>query len=256
LLFDLDPLGRWSTMPSGSVPTRDMTTVSPGWHYLLRSDVDLVHLLAPALAMADAKEVHTVARSSTVVAISPDDRYVAVAGSDNAVHVLDSFADWKDVAQLPHDQRVQSTAFSPDGTLFASGSMDNIAQVWAVTDNWRKLMPLPHAAAVTQVFFSPDNRYLATRDASNITHVWSIKDNWLEVARTTTAADGFSPDGHFLVRPLANPGQSAVPAASLLWQPHDLVTQVCARLLRNLTQAEWTQYLSDAPYRKICPDLP
>lgn len=28
------------------------------------------------------------------------------------------------------------------------------------------------------------------------------------------------------------------------------------RLPRNLTHAEWTQYLGDEPYRATCPNLP
>jgi hypothetical protein len=38
-----------------------------------------------------------------------------------------------------------------------------------------------------------------------------------------------------------------------LWRAEDLIAEACARLDRNLTDAEWRQYLSDEPYRKTCP---
>jgi hypothetical protein len=43
-----------------------------------------------------------------------------------------------------------------------------------------------------------------------------------------------------------------------LWQTDtsELLALVCATLSRNLSQAEWTDYLGDRPYRKTCPDLP
>jgi hypothetical protein len=40
-----------------------------------------------------------------------------------------------------------------------------------------------------------------------------------------------------------------------LWNSRDLVTEVCARVDRNLTSQEWDRYLGTEPYRLTCPDL-
>jgi hypothetical protein len=40
------------------------------------------------------------------------------------------------------------------------------------------------------------------------------------------------------------------------WQLEDLITEVCFRLLQNLSCKEWRQYLGDEPYHKTCPGLP
>jgi hypothetical protein len=60
----------------------------------------------------------------------------------------------------------------------------------------------------------------------------------------------FSPDG----RHFASAGGSTVRVCP--WQPDHLVAEACARVTRNLSQEEWTQYLGDEPYRQTCPDLP
>jgi hypothetical protein len=40
------------------------------------------------------------------------------------------------------------------------------------------------------------------------------------------------------------------------WQPEDLVHDLCARMTRNLTLAEWGQYLGQEQYNRTCPNLP
>jgi hypothetical protein len=42
-----------------------------------------------------------------------------------------------------------------------------------------------------------------------------------------------------------------------VYRPDDLITEACSRATRNLTQAEWKQYIGDAlPYQAVCPNLP
>jgi hypothetical protein len=38
-------------------------------------------------------------------------------------------------------------------------------------------------------------------------------------------------------------------------KPEDLIAEVQARSLRNLTRPEWEFYLDGMPYRKTCPNL-
>jgi len=50
---------------------------------------------------------------------------------------------------------------------------------------------------------------------------------------------------------------NAYGTVSLAFSPDKqyLIAQACQRLSRNLTEAEWQQYLGDEPYRKTCPNL-
>jgi len=42
-----------------------------------------------------------------------------------------------------------------------------------------------------------------------------------------------------------------------IYRPEDLIADACSRVTRNLTRAEWDQYIGDAlPYQAVCPNLP
>jgi hypothetical protein len=41
-----------------------------------------------------------------------------------------------------------------------------------------------------------------------------------------------------------------------LLRPEDLIAEACSRLTRNLTHAEWRQYIGEEEYRPTCPNLP
>jgi WD40 repeat protein len=61
----------------------------------------------------------------------------------------------------------------------------------------------------------------------------------------------FSPNGQFLA---SVSGDNTV----ILWDVDEVswVKLACAIANRNLTQAEWRQYLRSRPYGKTCPGLP
>ena len=56
----------------------------------------------------------------------------------------------------------------------------------------------------------------------------------------------FSPDGRHV---LSAGGRSDRTARLWLWRPDDLIDEACARVGRDLTQEEWTQYLPAEEYR-------
>lgn len=42
-----------------------------------------------------------------------------------------------------------------------------------------------------------------------------------------------------------------------IYRPEDLIADACKHIPRNLTRAEWTQYIDDAlPYQGVCTYLP
>jgi hypothetical protein len=77
-----------------------------------------------------------------------------------------------------------------------------------------------------------------------------------EVARLThdggVSAVAFSPDGQWV----ASGSDDNTARVWGLSSPEEFIERACLRLTRNLTHAEWQQYLSGEPYRKTCENLP
>jgi WD40 repeat protein len=65
-------------------------------------------------------------------------------------------------------------------------------------------------------------------------------------------AVAFSPDGKYVVS-----GSADFTARVWIWHPEDLIADACSCVTRNLTRAEWQQYIGDVlPYQAVCPNLP
>lgn len=225
------------------------------------------------------------------LSFSPDGYWLATGSSDNTARLWE-VATGTEVARLAHGGVVNDVAFSRDGRWLATASGDKTARIWVATTT-RELARLAHPAGVAQVAFSPAGQWLATRSGNQI-WVWETTTGEL-VARLnhdrTTAGMAFSPDGRTLAtiggnreayiwdiatgRPVSrlsheywvngvafSPDGRWLATASVdhlarVWwvRREDLLDEACRRLPRNLTQAEWTHYFGDEPYRLTCPDL-
>jgi WD40 repeat protein len=110
--------------------------------------------------------------------------------------------------------------------------------------------PFPHETEVVSLALSPDGRYLATSSSGTV-RVWETA-NGAEVSRIEEGGRDplFSPDGRLLATIASDR------ARVWAWRPDDLIAEACARATRNLTCAEWGQYIRDARYSATCRALP
>ena len=114
---------------------------------------------------------------------------------------------------------------------------------------------MPHNNVVSSAVFSPDGKYVVSGSADKTARVWETNTG-REITRVihndNVVVVTFSPDGKFV----ASGGEDGV-IRIWTWRPDDLILDSCIRLPRNLTRAEWQQYIGDAlPYQAICPNLP
>ena len=146
------------------------------------------------------------------MAFSPDGRYVATMHA-RALRVFETDTG-KQLWMVP--EQVDDVTFSHDGHYIAAAFNDSNPTVFE-TNTGKKLAQLTEEDPVNAVAFSPDGRYVLTFEI------------------------------------LENAGQSpAVIVTQQSLQVADLIKEVCSRLTRDLTQAEWKQYLGDEPRQTTC----
>ena len=235
----------------------DAVVFSPDGRYLATASDDGT---AALVETATGEEIARIRHDGAVTAVtfSPDGRYLATASWDGTAALVET-ATGREITRIQHEGPVRDVAFSPDtlsgtgGRYLATASNDGTAAL-VETASGREIARIHHAGGVNAVAFSPDGYYLAAASADGTAALVEVATG-REIARIRHEgpvwAVAFSPGGHYL----ATAGGSDVFLLPL--EQDELFAQVCARLPRNLTRAEWNTYVgSDVPYEVLCPNLP
>ena len=151
--------------------------------------------------------------------------------------------------------RAESVAFSPDGKTLAWAGLDNTIILWDVASRTSG-EPLRHGDLVLSVAFSPDGATLVSGADDGTIVVWDVASR-AAFGDPLRGHDGrvrtvdFSPDQSILA-------SGGFDGAIVMWSmdPADWSRAACRIANRNLTRAEWEQYLGDEPYHATCPTLP
>jgi WD40 repeat protein len=206
---------------------------------------------------------HTGAVNS--IAFNPDGTMLASGSYDGTVIL------W-DISDLMHPTKlgdplvgysrypIQSVSFSPDGKTLAVGSSDETIFLWDVSDHLHPTRvgePLfGHNGLVMSVAFDPKDKFLASGSDDNTIVLWDLRDLSHPLGLSEPLAGhtdnvlsiAFSPDGKTLA---SGSSDNTV----ILWNIdlHSWIEEACLRAGRNLTRAEWNQYIGDnLPYKATC----
>lgn len=206
----------------------------------------------------------------TAVAFSPDGSLIASGSFEERTQLWDAdtqrpFGRPMDVA----DDGVASMTFSADGSRLVTGGAA-VVRMWDVARQRLAAPPLKgHTGGVVGASADADGRYLATTSQQGATKLWDARTGtpvggeligWKPASSMPNVdfatpflpvRSAFSPDGSRLV-------VAGIESRPMIWEMSVATwrARACQIASRNLTRAEWTQYLPDERYRRTCAQWP
>lgn len=238
---------------------QDSVAFSPDGRLLATGGDDGVRLFTVATRKPYGPALPGTLNTGGAIAFSPDGKLLAVA--DNGISLWD-VATRKRLTVLPEPANrsgdlYSTLAFSPDGTVLAAaeGGFGNPGvQLWNVADR-KPLGALAPQTLVDALAFSPDARLLATGGDDGSIGFWQVATGQqfgtlVHLHTAAVEALAFNPAGTMLA------SASADSTARLWAVPRSWLEQACHIAGRNLTAAEWKQYVGTGLYVRDCPQYP
>jgi WD40 repeat protein len=141
-------------------------------------------------------------RDTGVLALSPDGKLVATAGSSGRIELWNS-SDGKHVRSLEgHAGEVRALAFAADSNRLASGGADRSLRLWDVKAGKQLWQIEAHPGQTSALAFAPDGKTIASAGGERIVRVWNAADGkekmYLDGHRQPVFTILFSADGKTL----------------------------------------------------------
>jgi len=262
LLWDLTTEIESSTLGSLCCPTTVAASLDGQLIAVGTSEGNIVILNIDTLQivsqMAHNDEINSIAFSPDSKRIVSGSGNLIALSQDTSARVWDVFTG-EEISSFVYDTpdvEVSHVVFSPDGRYVASstgGSYNNTVTIWDA-DTGDEIAVMIHENGSTSAAFSPDGTYIVS-GGDMTARVWETLTG-RELARMThydfVKSVSFSPDGKLV----ASGGDDGI-ARVWMWQAEDLISNACFRLPRNMTAAEWKQYIGDTlPPQAVCDNLP
>jgi WD40 repeat protein len=184
---------------------------------------------------------------------SADGELLAIAVANAGVELRDA-SSLRVVARLPNeaeDSDARWASFSPDGRRLAVSYFEGGTQLWNVATRRHAGPPLTgHEGAPLTAEFAPDGRTLATTATDGSVILWDVATRraiGTERLRQGWTSARFSPDGRRLFALHAD-------GDALRWEvdPDTWSQHACSVAGRELTRAEWDEFVPEQDYRRVC----
>lgn len=179
-----------------------------------------------------SQDIGSMATSNGIIrslAFSPDNRWLAVAGSSGASVI--NVADWTEQIRLEDETFFESAHFSPDGESLLTGGPTTGLRIWD-TLTWRLKRQLDDAASYGA--FSPDGRLIIGGSPEGL-HIWdsqslqslhhltnlTLRLQWSGVLGPMGSLS-FSSDGRVFAAAIEDSSAAADPVSIRIWNVTDL----------------------------------
>eukprot|EP00929_Paragymnodinium_shiwhaense_P045045 TRINITY_DN23062_c0_g3_i1.p1 TRINITY_DN23062_c0_g3~~TRINITY_DN23062_c0_g3_i1.p1 ORF type:complete len:696 (-),score=134.40 TRINITY_DN23062_c0_g3_i1:328-2415(-) len=129
----------------------------------------------PATSVDDQLLRLTVDREINAIALSADNRSVALGLQDHSLQVWDLQMAAPRLQLKGHRNWVTSVAYSPDGQHVASGSSDKTVKVWNLRTGNCQATLQGHILSVVSVAYSDDGKLLASGSWDKTVRIWEVQ---------------------------------------------------------------------------------
>jgi len=205
------------------------------------------------------KEIRRISTNNAIfsVAFSPytpsgiGGKYIVSGSGDHTASIWE-VATGKEIMRLQHDDSVIFVGFSLDGKWIISTSYDAKIHLWEFSTG-KEFAQINTNDGISSVALSPDNKHLISGGFKGA-HIWEIATGReiASIKQDDVKAVAFSEDGSD-----AYSGSADDTVRIWKWRSADLIADACLRVLRNLSRAEWQEYIGNVlPYQAICPNFP
>jgi WD40 repeat protein len=138
----------------------------------------------------------------TALDLSPDGRWLAAAGDDHAIRIID-FTNWRLSETLfGHDDWIHAVRFTTDGQWLVSGGRDGQLRLWNARQGWALAVESDFGSAISDIAVSPHSPSVAVVGFQASVGLWSVRDRDWTGRLATSHGDlrgvGFSADGQRL----------------------------------------------------------
>jgi WD40 repeat protein len=191
------------------------------------------------------------AGSADSVDYSPDGRLLASARLTGTTTVWD-VARRSSAVELPGAIAAYAVRFSPDGKLVAVGDSSGKVALWDSVSGRPVGQPLiGHGDDVESIDFDPSGKLLVTANGDGQLRLWDVSTRKLIGSCRAPTPGGsvrFFPDGKHVLGVFGS-------GTGVVWSvdPATWKAKACSVANRELTRAEWAQFLPDRGYRSVCP---
>jgi WD40 repeat protein/DNA-binding SARP family transcriptional activator len=182
---------------------------------------------------------------------SSDGRRVAAAGLVGDISIWDLRTDTLE-RRISHGQPIVSIRFSPDGKQIATGDIPGNVDFWDADTGHRVGRELGgQNGMVVSVTYSPNADEVMTTSTDGKFRLWNLASGKLVGAplpgSTTGGWGTFFPNGKQVIATFWS-------GIGFVWnvEPQAWRTQACRIANRNLTPAEWHDFLPERPPGRVC----
>lgn len=234
---------------------------APGGESLVTAD-DIGHLRVWDVARRSLKRELTMSVPGPITGLAfSRDAKLAIAGP--FPFVMDGLgAEAVRLGEISLANPVSGIALSPDGQTLAVGALTGTVTLWDVAGRTARAGPFKgDVGAVRNLAFTPDGRTLATAGDLGALRFWDAATGRalgdpLPVRDRRIDGLAIAPNGSSLATGDANGVVQFTP--DYLWDRdvNRQVKRLCDLVGRNLSQAEWDEFLAGERHQQTCPQWP